>query len=99
MLKTVGHPEHKSAYLDSFEALSRAYVDGVTWEEPEDLETRAAALLPALLLARVDGKSPVEYLTADADKVFVRNAAKAMLKRAPATLDDVADYFASSSAR
>jgi len=27
------------------------------------LEQRAAQLLPALLLARVDGKSPVEYIT------------------------------------
>jgi 5-methylthioribose kinase len=99
LLKTVWHPEHKAAYLESFAALSRAYVDAVTWEEPDDLEIRAAALLPALLLARVDGKSPVEYLTADADKTFVRAAAKAMLKRAPRTLDDAAGYFAGSSSR
>jgi 5-methylthioribose kinase len=99
LLKTVWHPEHKAAYLASFAALSRAYIDNVTWEEPDYLETRTAALVPALLLARVDGKSPVEYLTADADKAFVRNAAKAMLKRAPQTLDDIADYFATSGAR
>jgi hypothetical protein len=27
------------------------------------VEERVAALVPALMLARVDGKSPVEYLT------------------------------------
>ena len=32
------------------------------------LERRAAALLPGLLLARVDGKSPVEYLTDEAER-------------------------------
>jgi 5-methylthioribose kinase len=99
LLKTIWHPEFKTEYLASFTALSRAYVDGVTWEEPEDLESRAAALLPALLLARVDGKSPVEYLTTDTDKAKVRDAAKAMLKRPPRMLDDVADYFAASSSR
>jgi 5-methylthioribose kinase len=97
LLKTVWHPEFKTFYLDSFAALARAYVDNVTWEEPDDLEARAAGLLPALLLARVDGKSPVEYLTADADKAMVRSAAKAMLKRPPQTLDDVADRFVSGA--
>ncbi|HSS40606.1 MAG TPA: hypothetical protein VLT58_17705, partial [Polyangia bacterium] len=32
------------------------------------LEQRAAALLPGLLLARVDGKSPVEYVTLESQK-------------------------------
>jgi 5-methylthioribose kinase len=99
LLKTVWHPKFKTAYVDSFAALSRAYTDNVTWEEPEDLETRAAGLLPALLLARVDGKSPVEYLTTDTDKSRVRDAAKAMLKKPVKTLDAVADYFADSSSR
>ena len=40
------------------------YLQGVNWEPRAALEQRAAALLPGLLLARVDGKSPVEYLTA-----------------------------------
>ena len=37
----------------------------MTWEPRADLEARAAHLLPGLLLARIDGKSPVEYITAD----------------------------------
>ena len=99
LLKTVWHPEFRTAYIQSFGALAEAYLDTVTWEEPDDIRSRTAALLPALLLARIDGKSPVEYLTGDKDKAGVRAAAKAMLKRAPARLDAIADYFASSSAR
>ena len=38
---------------------------GVDWEPPHALEARAARLLPGLFLARVDGKSPVEYITAE----------------------------------
>jgi aminoglycoside phosphotransferase (APT) family kinase protein len=96
LLKTVWHPEFKAAYLDCFAALSRAYMDNVTWEEPEDAEVRTATLLPALLLARIDGKSPVEYLTSETDKAFVRDAAKTMLQRPPASLEDIASRFAAS---
>jgi 5-methylthioribose kinase len=89
LLKCVWHREFAPAYLASYGALADAYLDGVTWESPEDLEDRAAALLPALLLARVDGKSPVEYLTEPRDQDFVRETAKAMLNRNLTRLEDV----------
>ena len=44
-------------------ALRDAYRAHVAWEPWPALEARTAALLPGLLLARIDGKSPVEYLT------------------------------------
>ena len=40
----------------------RAYRDRVSWEDADALGSRVASLLPMLMLARVDGKSPVEYL-------------------------------------
>ena len=40
---------------------------------------RVARLLPGLFLARVDGKSPAEYITAEADKERVRRVARALL--------------------
>ena len=52
---------------------------GVVWEPPAALEARAAHLLPGLFLARVDGKSPVEYITAEPDKDRVRRTARALL--------------------
>ena len=66
-----------------------AYLAGVTWEPPADLEARAARLLPGLFLARVDGKSPVEYITAAADKDRVRRTARALLGDPPDRLADV----------
>ncbi len=38
------------------------YLKLVKWEDPKKLEKRIVKLLPIFLLARVDGKSPVEYL-------------------------------------
>ena len=38
-------------------------------------------LLPGLLLARVDGKSPVEYLTTESQRDTVRRVARALLTK------------------
>ncbi len=54
-------------------------MERVVWEPPAALEARAAHLLPGLFLARVDGKSPVEYITTEPDKNRVRRTARALL--------------------
>lgn len=89
LLKAVWKPEHASAYAEAFDALAAAYLAGVAWEAPGALEARAAPLLAALLLARIDGKSPVEYLTHDADKARVREAATGLLANDVSRFADV----------
>ena len=49
---------------------------------------RTAALLPCLMLARIDGKSPVEYLSEDA-RQRVRNIAIPLIAQAPASVGQV----------
>ena len=46
------------------------------------LDEAVLAEMPALTLARIDGKSPVEYLTDETDKGFVRRAARTLIKDA-----------------
>ena len=70
-------------------ALADAYRAEITWEPPESLEARAARLLPGLLLARVDGKSPVEYITTEAPRATVRRTARALLADPVDRLQDV----------
>jgi len=89
LLKCLVVPGAIAPMLRSFEALAGTYLQRVDWESPRDLETRAASLLPGLLLARVDGKSPVEYLTDPARKDFVRRAAEPLLLAPPTGLADV----------
>ena len=89
LLKTLLVPEVERELLRSFDAFVQAYLRGVEWEPREAVEERAAGLLPALLLARVDGKSPVEYLNEDSAKDTVRRTARAMLIDTPRTLDQV----------
>jgi aminoglycoside phosphotransferase (APT) family kinase protein len=89
LLKCLWTPTARDGFLACFDALTTAYVPGVQWEDPAALQRRAAALLPALFLARVDGKSPVEYITAEADKDRVRRVARALLAAPTDRLDVV----------
>ena len=68
LLKGAWKPGHRVRYLALFESLVEAHRPHVAWEPWADLETRAARLLPALMLARIDGKSPVEYLRDEASR-------------------------------
>jgi aminoglycoside phosphotransferase (APT) family kinase protein len=79
LLKCLWTPRAQAGFLACFDAMVAAYRAGIAWEDPDALERRAAGLLPGLFLARVDGKSPVEYITAEADKDRVRRVARALL--------------------
>jgi aminoglycoside phosphotransferase (APT) family kinase protein len=87
LLKCLWTPSAWDGFLACFRAMTTAYLAGVTWESPDALEARAAALLPGLFLARIDGKSPVEYITAEPDKDRVRRVARALLQDPPHRLD------------
>ena len=79
LLKCLWTPHAAPGFLGCFDALARTYLDGVDWERPEALEARAAPLLAGLFLARIDGKSPVEYVTGEEAKDRVRRVARAAL--------------------
>lgn len=89
LLKCLWTPRATARFLSCFDALAGAYLPGVDWEPAAALEARAARLLPGLFLARVDGKSPVEYITTDADRDRVRRVARALLARPVERLEQV----------
>ncbi len=89
LLKCLWNKDAQSAFLDSFQAMTSAYFAEINWEDVVDLDARAASLLPALFLARIDGNSPVEYVTDTSDKDKVRRCARALLKRPPSCLNEV----------
>ena len=93
LLKSLVVPGRRSELLCSARALAEAYARCVDWEPRPAVEERAATLLPALLLARVDGKSPVEYLTDDRHRQLVRTAATALLRAPVPTIADVVDTW------
>jgi len=90
LLKCLWTPAARDGFLRCFAALADGYLAGVTWEPAGEAERRAARLLPGLFLARVDGKSPVEYITAETDRDRVRRVARALLAAPVERLADVA---------
>jgi aminoglycoside phosphotransferase (APT) family kinase protein len=95
LLKCLWVPGRAPEFLRAFDALAEAYLKGACWEPRTRLEARAAALLPGLFLARIDGKSPVEYVTEARDKDKVRRIARALLLAPPARLADIRQAWAS----
>jgi aminoglycoside phosphotransferase (APT) family kinase protein len=93
LLKGAREGVDRTPYNAAFAALAFAYLGGVDWESADGLEARAAALLPALFLARVDGKSPVEYLARESEREAVRRCATPLILGPPRRLVDVADAW------
>ena len=81
-LKAIHLPQLKSELIESSTMVWRVYRGFVDWEDSRDLERRISELLPALMLARVHGKSPVEYL-AERDIRKVLLAAETLLVDPP----------------
>ncbi|MEK9671048.1 MAG: aminoglycoside phosphotransferase family protein [Rhodospirillaceae bacterium] len=87
LLKCLWTPTAAPRFIDCCDAMVSGY------GPVAEVERRTAALLPALMLARVDGKSPVEYLTEESDRDRVRRAAVPLIKNSPAALGNVRDAW------
>src|SRR5947208_1130803 len=81
-----GKPSSGTGLFDRFAA---AYLRGVSWEPRVSIESRIARLLPALFLARIDGKSPIEYVTSEHDKNRVRDTARPLIRCPANKLHDI----------
>jgi aminoglycoside phosphotransferase (APT) family kinase protein len=95
LLKCLWVPPAAARLLAAFDTLAETYLGAVDWEPAGAIETRAAHLLPGLLLARVDGKSPVEYLTEERDRAVVRRVARWLLVNPPDRLTEIRHAWAS----
>jgi aminoglycoside phosphotransferase (APT) family kinase protein len=79
LLKQLLHSPYEAGWLQLTDALSTCYFEArrVSRDERMSLLSRVAMLIALLLLARVDGKSPVEYLNGprrEAVRTFVIRA-------------------------
>ncbi len=98
LLKALWVREHQDKMAQAFAAFRQTYAAGVDWEPLSDLEARAAPLLAALLLARVDGRSPAPYLSDPDETDFVRQKALRLLDQPDLTLDSIAASWRAAAA-
>jgi aminoglycoside phosphotransferase (APT) family kinase protein len=95
LLKCLWVPAAAAPLLAAFEATATTYLGAVDWEPVDQIDRRAAELLPGLFLARIDGKSPVEYLTEEREKDAVRRVARSLLASPPDRLAEIRRVWAS----
>jgi aminoglycoside phosphotransferase (APT) family kinase protein len=72
MLKALYHFPDSAPFLALIDSAWQAYLEHVSGVDIRDLEQRTARLLLILLLARIDGMSPAEYITDHSRKQAVR---------------------------
>ena len=90
-LKAIHRPELAQRYNEAARSFWQSYVAaaGDIANDPDELERDAVRQMGALLLARIDGKSPVEYLTKDEPKRVARTLARNILTGEIATMAEL----------
>jgi hypothetical protein len=88
VLKSLHMPALREELLEEANAFSAEWLSHFPPGLRAGLDQRTAALLPCLMLARVDGKSPVEYLS-EPDRQLVRDLAIPLIARPVDTIAEV----------
>lgn len=96
LLKCLHLPERTADYLHCFDVVCDSYLQRVDWEPADQLQARTCGLLAGMLLARVDGKSPVEYLTQPAQHDFIRSKTIPWLQHPPTQLAQMRQQWITS---
>ena len=93
-LKAFHQPLAAPVYVDAARAFWKTLRVALGSDEWESFETMTLRHLGALMLARIDGKSPVEYLRDEETKERVRRVAKQLIRQRRPCLDVVVDMAA-----
>lgn len=97
-LKSLFHAPRDPGFDAMLQAAVEAYFAGRTLgaDERIEFEESCARLVPMLMLARVDGKSPVEYLD-EAKRRFLRETARVLILERPGNLRELRTRWFSES--
>lgn len=99
LLKAIKVRQATSEMLKAFLHMGQSYSQTIKVFPAKWIEEYTCRELGLLLLARVDGKSPVEYLTDERDKDIVRRAAARIIKGRPKLYDELAEIVSQEIAR
>ncbi|HVZ14809.1 MAG TPA: aminoglycoside phosphotransferase family protein [Bauldia sp.] len=93
VLKAIHLPVVRAELLDEARLFFDTWLAALPPAERQEMEHHVAALLPCLMLARVDGKSPVEYLTAP-EQITVRAVSVPLIANPRSSVAVVVDAIA-----
>ena len=96
LLKALHLPPIRAVLFEGAATFLDTWLAGLPGAERADAKRRTLRLLPCLLLARVDGKSPVEYLDED-NRARVRGFAPPLIERPPGELTEIVSAIAAAA--
>jgi 5-methylthioribose kinase len=79
LLPAIRFPERCARYLDSMQGLWRSYCGDLDAALSEGIEVHTVRELGCLLLARIDGKSKIPYITEEPTKALARRIARPII--------------------
>lgn len=88
-LKSIKNYGMRERYFDLALAFWNAYISSAESQQEEMLMKNTVKEIGCLMLARIDGKSPVEYINDEKTKNMVRSTSKSIILGSQSSLDDV----------
>ena len=88
LIKSIHMPEKKNHFINSYKIFFDTYLNSLELSKRSIFLKRCIEMAPMMLLARIDGKSPVEYI-AKKQKNKIRLLAFELIENSPKSLDEL----------
>lgn len=92
-LKAIHMRDFGDGFLAMMRYVLKSYFAQCEFMDKKSLEESFLKLLPLLMIARVDGKSPVEYIVDPKEKEFVRTLAFGLIDNKIVGIEDLFNYL------
>lgn len=89
ILKSILNTSNKKEYILLSKKFIETYINKINWEEKSNFIDRFLKLIPLLVLARLDGKSPIEYY----QNKHIKKARALSLKILDDKIKDINNFF------
>lgn len=93
LLKAIKNKQWMPTYLNLAKYTMDTYLEEIDFMDPKLFEYNTVKTLALLFLSRVDGKSPVEYITDEDDKNLIRKISYGILQNDIKTYRQMIAYF------
>lgn len=93
LLKSLKAQETRSSYYNILQHAIDGYFSCVHFTKRSNIELLAVRQLAWILLARIDGKSPAEYVTQEKEKQFIRYVSNEILCSNMKTYQEVIEFL------
>ena len=93
LIKSIHIIEKKKQFINCYSIFLYTYIKSLKIDERDKFFKRCVAMIPIMLLARIDGKSPVEYIKKNAIKNKIRLLSFRLINNPPKSFEKLIKYI------